>query len=86
MYNHAMDCHQFQSDGEADYAQQQWISWPWRYLAVLHSRVILPHELTPSTFLQAPKDLEQGSSLSRGITLPVGEDAFSALIKGLHMQ
>ena len=82
MYNHAMDRHQFESD-EADYAQQQWTSWAGRYLAVLYSRVILPAELTPSTFLQAPKDLEQGNSLSRGIILPVGEDAFSALIGGL---
>jgi hypothetical protein len=79
MYNHAMDRHQFESD-EADYAQQQWVSWAGRYLAVLYSRVILPGELTPSTFLQAPKDLEQSSSLSRRITLPAGEDTFSALI------
>jgi len=82
MYNHAMDRHQFESD-EADYAQQQWTSWAGRYLAVLYSRVILPDELTPSTFLQAPKDLEQVSSLSRRIALPVGEDAFSVLIGGL---
>lgn len=37
MYNHAMDRHQFESD-EADYAQQQWVSWAGRYLAVLYSR------------------------------------------------
>lgn len=84
MYNHSMDRHQFESD-EADYAQQQWISWAGRYLAVLYSRIILPDELMPSTFLQAPKDLEQGSSLCRRITLPAGEDAFSALIGGLDI-
>ncbi|ELY2796390.1 hypothetical protein SNN58_001852 [Cronobacter dublinensis] len=84
MYNYAMDRHQFESD-EADYAQQQWTSWAGRYLAVLYSRVILPDELTPSTFLQAPKDLEQSSSLSRRITLPAGEDTFSALIGGLDI-
>lgn len=84
MYNHAMDRHQFESD-EADYAQQQWVSWAGRYLAVLYSRVILPDELTPSTVLKAPKDLEQGGSLCRRITLPVGEDAFSALIGGLEI-
>ncbi|EGT5658845.1 hypothetical protein JD793_005068 [Citrobacter braakii] len=84
MYNHAMDRHQFESD-EADYAQQQWVSWAGRYLAVLYSRVILPDELTPSTFLQAPKDLEQSSSLSRRIKLPAGEDTFSALIGGLDI-
>ncbi|QKJ87683.1 hypothetical protein PMPD1_2744 [Paramixta manurensis] len=84
MYNHAMDRHQFESD-EADYAQQQWTSWAGRYLAVLYSRVILSDELTPSTFLQAPKDLEQGRALCRKIMLPAGEDAFSALIGGLDI-
>lgn len=84
MYNHAMDRHQFES-GEADYAQQQWTSWAGRYLAVLYSRVILPDELMPSTFLHAPKDLEQGSSLCRRITLPAGEDTFSALLGGLNI-
>lgn len=84
MYNHAMDRHQFESD-EADYVQQQWISWAGRYLAVMYSRVILPDELTPSIFLQAPKDREQGSSFSRGITLPAGEDVFSVLIGGLDI-
>ena len=84
MYNHTMDLHQFESY-EAGYAQQQWTSWAGRYLAVLYSRVILPDELTPLTFLQAPKDLEQSSSLSLGITLPAGEDTFSALIGGLDI-
>lgn len=84
MYNHVMDRHLFESD-EADYAQQQWGSWAGRYLAVLYSRVILPDELTPSTFLKAPKDLEQGGSLCRRITLPAGDDAFSALIGGLDI-
>jgi hypothetical protein len=83
MYNHAMDRHQFESD-EADYAQQQWVSWAGRYLAVLYSRVILPDELTPSTFLQAPK-ISSRVALSRGITLPAGEDTFSALIGGLNI-
>lgn len=84
MYNHAMDRHQFESD-EADYAQQQWVSWAGRYLAVLYSRVILPYELTPFTFLKAPKDLELGGSLCRRIKLPAGEDAFSVLIGGLDI-
>ncbi|POT59876.1 hypothetical protein C3432_03990 [Citrobacter amalonaticus] len=84
VYNHVMDRHQFESD-EADYAQQQWTSWAGRYLAVLYSRVILPDGLTPSIFLQSPKDLEQGSSLCRKITLPSGGDAFSALIGGLDI-
>ncbi|QKN79819.1 hypothetical protein [Scandinavium goeteborgense] len=84
IYNHAMDRHQFESD-EADYAQQQWTSWAGRYLAVLYSRVLLPDELTPSIFQQAPPDLEQGCSLCRQLTLPIGEDAFSACLGGLDI-
>ncbi|EKM0362733.1 hypothetical protein ACRXLK_002277 [Cronobacter turicensis] len=84
-YNHAMDRHQFESD-EADYAQQQWVSWAGRHLAVLYSRVFLPGGITPSAFLHAPPDLEQSISLSRTIELPEGEDAFSILLGGLDMQ
>ena len=82
VYNHAMDKHQFESD-EAEYAQQQWVSWAGRHLTVLYSRVILPDELTPATFIQAPKNREQSNSLRRKIVLPAGENAFSALLGGL---
>lgn len=82
IYNHSMDKHQFESD-EAEYAQQQWTSWAGRHLSVLYSRVILPDDLTPATFLQAPKNLEQSNSLRRQIALPIGENAFSALLGGL---
>ncbi|MDO2433356.1 hypothetical protein Q2V57_17510 [Enterobacter bugandensis] len=84
VYNQVMDRHQFESD-EADYAQQQWTAWAGRYVAVLYSRVILSDGLTPSIFLQAPADLEQSCSLCREITLPAGEDAFSALLGGLDL-
>lgn len=84
VYNHVMDRHHFESD-EADYAQQQWVSWAGRHLVVLYSRVILPAGLTSAIFLQAPSNLEQSNSLSRAITLPAGEDVFSALLDGLDI-
>lgn len=66
LYGIALKRHQFESD-EAEYAQQQWVEWAGRYLAVLHSSVILPDSLTPALFIKASADLEQHSKQTRRI-------------------
>ena len=82
LYNEACDKYKFESD-EAEYARQKWVDWAGRYLVNLYSRVILPEGLTAATFLQAPTNLEQYSSLTSRLILPAGEDVFSALLEGL---
>lgn len=78
-YNNAFNQHQFESD-EADYAQQQWVEWAGRHLAVLHCDVILPDPLTVARFIQAPADMEQHRQQARRIS--EGEvDGLTQLLK-----
>ncbi|HDG1700554.1 hypothetical protein [Kluyvera ascorbata] len=82
LYNNAFDRHEFEA-GEAEYAQQQWMEWSGRNVAVLHSGVLLPANLTPQNFLAAPPALEQSTSLTRRICLQDHETHFSVLLGGL---
>ena len=82
LYNNAFDRHEFEA-GEAEYAQQQWMEWSGRNVAVLHSGVLLPANLTLQNFLAAPPALEQSTSLTRRICLQDHETHFSVLLTGL---
>ncbi|WP_312972621.1 hypothetical protein [Atlantibacter sp.] len=82
LYNNAFDRHEFEA-GEAEYAQQQWMEWSGRNIAVLHSGVLLPANLTPQNFLAAPPALEQSTSLTQRICLQDHETHFSVLLAGL---
>ena len=82
LYNNAFDRHEFEA-GEAKFAQQQWMEWAGRNIAVLHSGVMLPANLTPQNFLAAPPTLEQSTSLSQRICLHDHETHFSVLLAGL---
>lgn len=79
VYNSAYDKHQFESK-EADYAQQEWVAWAGRHIAVLNSCVILPDFLTPAQLLQPSVELEQHTHQTRRISLPGTEGNFSALL------
>lgn len=82
LYNNAFDRHEFEA-GEAEYAQQQWMEWAGRNIAVLHSGVMLPANLTSQNFLAAPPALEQSTSLTLRICLQEHETHFSVLLGGL---
>ena len=72
IYNNAFDRHEFETN-EAEYAQQQWMEWSGRNIAVLHSGIMLPANLTPQNFIAAPPTLQQNTSLTQRICLPVHE-------------
>lgn len=82
VYNNAFDRHEFETN-EAEYAQQQWMEWSGRNIAVLHSGVMLPANLTPHNFIAAPPTLEQSASLAQRICLQDHETHFSVLLTGL---
>ena len=82
IYNNAFDRHEFEAN-ESEYAQQQWMEWSGRNIAVLHSGVMLPANLTPQNFIAAPPTLEQSTSLTRRICLQDHETHFSVLLTGL---
>ncbi|HDR2315534.1 TPA: hypothetical protein QCH60_001291 [Enterobacter asburiae] len=82
IYNNAFDRHEFETN-EAEYAQQQWMEWSGRNIAVLHSGIMLPANLTPQNFIAAPPTLQQNTSLTQRICLPVHETHFSFLLAGL---
>jgi len=82
LYNNAFDRHEFETY-EAEYAQQQWMEWSGRNIAVLHSGVMLPANLTPQNFIAAPPTLEQSTSLTQRICLQDHETHFSVLLTGL---
>jgi hypothetical protein len=67
IYNAAFNRHAFATN-EAEYAQQRWTEWAGRYLAVLHSRAILPDAFTASQFIQPPPGLEQHGQQTRRIS------------------
>lgn len=52
IYNNGVDKHEFETK-EANYAQQQWVEWAGRYLAVMYSEALLPGRLTPAQFMAA---------------------------------
>ncbi|HFK5773374.1 TPA: hypothetical protein ACG0EZ_000590 [Enterobacter ludwigii] len=83
LYNNAVDKHEFESD-EAEFAQRQWMGWAGRNIAVLHSGVMLPANLTPQIFLAAPPTLEQNTSLTQRICLHDHESHFFVLVAGLN--
>jgi hypothetical protein len=83
IYNNAFDRHEFETN-EAEYAQQQWMEWSGRNIAVLHSGVMLPANLTPQNFIAAPPTLEQGTSLTQRICLQDHDTLFSVLLTGLN--
>lgn len=82
IYNNAFDRHEFETN-EAEYAQQRWMEWSGRNIAVLHSGIMLPANLTPQNFIAAPPTLQQNTSLTQRICLPVHETHFSFLLAGL---
>lgn len=82
-YNLAFEKHKFESN-EAAYAQQQWEAWAGRYIAVLHSGVILPDFLTPATLHQVPVDLERYSQQVRRIHLQKEGHVFSLLLTSVR--
>lgn len=57
-YNSAVDKHEFEAK-EAAHSQQQWTQWAGRYLAVLHSWVILAEGVTPKAMLLQSPELQQ---------------------------
>ncbi|MDF7680983.1 hypothetical protein PT300_10495 [Enterobacteriaceae bacterium ESL0689] len=63
-YNNRVDKHQFELK-EADYTQQQWTAWGGRYLAVLHSEVILPDSFTATRLIPGDASLPMCSGLVR---------------------
>ena len=65
-YNKAFNRYKFETD-EAVYAQQQWSEWAGRYLAVLHSGVLLPGSLTAVHLIQPPPGLERHGQQTRRI-------------------
>ncbi|MDF2786790.1 MAG: hypothetical protein K0S95_3325 [Pantoea eucrina] len=81
LYNNAFNRHEFELS-EAEFAQQQWEEWGGRNIAVLHSGVILPANLTSKILLASPPTLEQSSFLSRRIALHTPEAHFSVLLAG----
>lgn len=82
LYDNAYDRHEFES-AEARFAQQQWMDWAGRNIAVLYSGVVLPAHLTPKIFLAPPPTLEKSTSLPRRIFLRDHETHFSVLLAGL---
>lgn len=82
LYNNAFDRHEFEAE-EAEYAQQQWMYWAGRNIAVLHSGIMLPANLTPQKFISSPPALVQSSSLPQRLSLQDNETHFSILLSGL---
>lgn len=83
LYNNAFDRYEFELN-EAKFAQQQWEEWAGRNIAVLHSGVVLPANLTSKIFLASPPALEQSTFLSRRIALHTPEAHFSVLLAGVN--
>ncbi|NIE71092.1 hypothetical protein [Pantoea sp. Acro-807] len=83
LYNNAFNRHKFELN-EAEFAQQQWEEWAGRNIAVLHSGVILPANLTSKILLASPPTLEQSTFLSRRIALHTPEAHFSVLLAGVN--
>lgn len=78
LYNNGVDKHEFESQ-EADYSQQQWTEWAGRYLAVMHSEVILPQSLTVPMFIPESTELEGYNGLTT--RLDISPDKTASLIQ-----
>lgn len=66
LYERGDDRHRFESE-EAEYAQQQWVEWAGRYLAVLHGVALLPDAVTAAQCLSSPPGLIQHYRQARRI-------------------
>lgn len=76
LYNIMFNRHRFEFN-EANCTQQCWTEWAGRYLAVLHSTVLLPGKLTAAQFIQPSPGLELCGGQTRRIS---GDEAESLLI------
>ena len=82
LYNNAVDKHEFESK-EADYSQQQWTEWAGRYLAVIHSEVILPEKLTAALFVPKNSEIQEFNGLAKRIVLDKGKNASLMQLEGV---
>ncbi|MCS3433649.1 hypothetical protein [Klebsiella sp. BIGb0407] len=67
LYNVMFNRHRFEFNEAID-TQQRWTDWAGRYLAVLHSTVLLPGKLTAAQFIQPPPGLELYGGQTRRVS------------------
>lgn len=67
LYNFMFNRHRFEFN-EANSTQQRWTEWAGRYLAVLHSTVLLPEKLTAAQVIQPSPGLERCGEQTRHVS------------------
>lgn len=82
LYNNGVDKHAFESK-EADHSQQQWTEWAGRYLALMHSEVILPLSLTVPMFIPKSTELEEYNGLATRLDLNPAKAASLIQLEGV---